>query len=65
MTEWCNTNCPENCPSSHCVCGADSSALRQCSPVGVWRAIPSMENWCNNNCNHNPPHCPKSHCVCE
>ena len=22
------------------------------------------DNWCNMNCNHNPPHCPSSSCNC-
>ena len=24
-----------------------------------------MEAWCRNNCNHNPTHCPRSHCRCH
>ena len=24
-----------------------------------------METWCNRNCNHNPLHCPQSHCKCS
>ena len=24
-----------------------------------------MTKWCNTNCNHNPPNCPSSHCLCD
>ena len=23
-----------------------------------------MEAWCDHNCNHDPAHCPQSHCKC-
>ena len=35
-----------------------------CLPVGVFRKVPGMKDWCNENCNHVPRNCPITHCQC-
>merc|ERR1712012_879155 len=36
-----------------------------CQPIGIYSQVSGMEAWCRNNCNHNPTHCPRSHCRCQ
>ena len=35
-----------------------------CTPVGPYMRVPGMTDWCQQNCQHHPPHCPPSHCHC-
>ena len=35
-----------------------------CLPVGVFRKVPGMKDWCSENCNHVPRNCPITHCQC-
>ena len=35
-----------------------------CVPVGASKLVPGMKEWCNQNCNHVPRNCPKTHCKC-
>ena len=36
----------------------------RCKPMFIFQ-VAGMEAWCRNNCNHNPTHCPRSHCRCQ
>ena len=36
-----------------------------CHAHGVWKNVAGFDDWCNLNCNHRPPYCPKSHCKCD
>eukprot|EP00092_Neocalanus_flemingeri_P005351 GFUD01005765.1.p1 GENE.GFUD01005765.1~~GFUD01005765.1.p1 ORF type:complete len:328 (-),score=66.88 GFUD01005765.1:130-1092(-) len=38
--------------------------LVSCTPVGPYTRLPGMAEWCDQNCGHDPPHCPPSHCHC-
>jgi len=35
-----------------------------CKAIGPWHGQTSMNEWCERNCNHNPPFCPPTMCVC-
>ena len=39
-----------------------SSKPRTCHGNGSWS---HLNQWCNINCNHNPPYCPTTHCICD
>ena len=36
--------------------------IRNCRGNGAWS---HLNHWCNMNCNHNPPYCPTTHCICD
>ena len=35
-----------------------------CEALGPWSGNAAMNNWCELNCNHNPPYCPPTMCSC-
>jgi len=35
-----------------------------CKALGPWSGNAAMNNWCEMNCNHNPPYCPPTMCSC-
>ena len=37
---------------------------QNCVAIGIWSLFGYMHNWCNVNCNHNPPYCPPDFCSC-
>lgn len=37
---------------------------KQCTGVGAYKNQPGIDDYCNQMCNHIPPHCPASHCAC-
>ncbi|XP_066972309.1 peroxidase-like [Macrobrachium rosenbergii] len=36
-----------------------------CKGVGLWKALPGIDDWCKINCLHVPSFCPTSHCYCS
>ena len=38
------------------------SKPRTCRGKGSWS---HLNQWCNLNCNHTPPYCPTTHCICD
>ena len=38
--------------------------IKLCKAKGPWAKISGFDSWCNTNCNHKPPYCPKTHCTC-
>ncbi|GMI25854.1 hypothetical protein TeGR_g13458 [Tetraparma gracilis] len=38
--------------------------LGSCKGVAPWDT-PAQATWCEASCNHDPPHCPTSHCACS
>ncbi|GAB6033081.1 hypothetical protein CHUAL_012695 [Chamberlinius hualienensis] len=40
-------------------------AAQRCTAVGIWRTVVGMTAWCITNCQHIPPFCPPSHCICH
>jgi len=38
---------------------------KTCHAQGVWKHSAGFDDWCNQNCNHRPAYCPKSHCKCD
>ena len=75
MKAWCIDNCnhdPPYCPPSHCICDEQSTTSTAapleksgCHPTELYAAHVGMKAWCNDNCNHDPPFCPPSHCICN
>ena len=57
---YCRQNCPRFCPSSHCLCGADSEP--RCKPTITYSNVAGMQRWCEANCAAG--FCPRTHCVC-
>jgi len=41
-----------------------STSSGGCKAAGPWSGQESMNNWCVLNCNHDPPYCPPTHCIC-
>jgi len=41
----------------------EAGQTQGCKGVPPW-ASAAQDTWCDNNCNHVPPHCPASHCSC-
>ena len=41
------------------------SGSGSCRPTDIYCSTPGMVAWCESNCNHNPPFCPASHCICD
>ena len=79
MKKWCEDNCAAGyCPPSHCKCQQPSTPKKttaaptkpssqrpgsNCFPVGVWKKVPGMKKWCEDNCAAG--YCPSSHCKCH
>jgi len=36
-----------------------------CQATGAWTGDASMDDWCQENCHYDPPHCPKEMCSCQ
>ncbi|XP_068250185.1 alpha-amylase-like [Palaemon carinicauda] len=36
-----------------------------CHGTNGWQVVNGMNEWCMRNCNHVPPFCPASHCLCD
>ncbi|KAL5010516.1 hypothetical protein ScPMuIL_012821 [Solemya velum] len=75
MQKWCTRNCGSgqpSCPASICTCEPIRPTtlppwvpITVCRSAGAWKGQAGIDNWCKTVCNHNPPYCPKSHCICE
>ena len=77
MTQWCNENCnhvPRNCPESMCVCRNTLSGISNeleitrkhliCKPAKLYKYVPGMSKWCDDNCNGILKFCPETVCMC-
>merc|ERR1712004_510957 len=51
--------------TSATITGVPQASNISCQPTGIYSQVAGMEAWCRNNCNHNPTHCPRSHCQCH
>merc|ERR1712107_441457 len=51
--------------ASATITGVSHAPKISCQPIGIYSQVAGMEAWCRNNCNHNPTHCPRSHCRCH
>merc|ERR1719424_2714781 len=54
--------------SASCVGNGQSNVQRRLRKTCIGVAPGhgrAYDGWCNSNCNHNPPHCPASHCQCN
>jgi len=51
--------------TSATITGVSQASNISCQPTGIYSQVAGMEAWCRNNCNHNPTHCPRSHCQCH
>jgi len=44
------------------ICASSTGGTTEKRCTGLRPDIP--DSWCTNNCNHNPPYCPPTHCKC-
>ena len=55
---------PQTTTTANPTTAPDNSGPGVCRPTDIYASQPGMTQWCNVNCNYNPPNCPSSHCIC-
>ena len=66
-TKLSTTTSPRSLSQTHKISFVDSEHItKSCKGRGFWNFfMTSLSDWCNKNCNHTPPYCPDSHCICD
>ncbi|XP_068249640.1 uncharacterized protein [Palaemon carinicauda] len=48
------------------MCDAETTTTEpSCHGTNGWEVVDGMDEWCKMNCNHVPPFCPASYCICD